>query len=43
MIKNNTPTISVVTVSYNAAALIEETILSVVDQTYDHVNYVIIL
>lgn len=42
MIKNNTPTISVVTVSYNAAALIEETILSVVDQTYDNVNYVII-
>lgn len=34
--------ITVVTVSYNAAATIEETILSVVDQTYDNIEYIVI-
>ena len=34
--------ISVVTVSYNAAATIEETILSVVDQTYNNIEYIVI-
>lgn len=34
--------ISVVTVSYNAATTIEETILSVVDQTYDNIEYIVI-
>lgn len=34
--------ISVVTVSYNAVATIEETILSVVDQTCDNIEYIVI-
>lgn len=34
--------ISVVTVSYNAAATIEATILSVLDQTYDNIEYLLI-
>lgn len=39
---NNKLKISVVTVSYNAAATIEETIQSVVNQTYDNIEYIII-
>lgn len=34
--------ISIVTVSFNAAATIEETIKSVVDQIYDNIEYIII-
>lgn len=34
--------ISIVTVSFNAAATIEATIKSVVDQTYDNIEYIII-
>lgn len=34
--------ISVITVSYNAASTIEETILSVVNQRYDNTEYIII-
>lgn len=36
------PQISIVTISYNAVAFIEETILSVVNQTYPHLDYIII-
>lgn len=39
--KNN-PVISVITVSYNAIETIEETILSVINQTYPNIEYIII-
>lgn len=38
----NKPIISVVTISYNAAVAIERTIKSVIKQTYDNIEYIII-
>jgi len=39
---NNNPLITIITVVYNAVSTIEKTILSVVNQTYDNVEYIII-
>jgi glycosyltransferase involved in cell wall biosynthesis len=36
------PLISIITVTFNAGALLEQTILSVLDQTYDNVEYIVV-
>lgn len=38
----NNPLISVVTVSYNAVTTIEKTILSVINQNYSNIEYIVI-
>ena len=39
---NISPSISIITVSYNAVATIEKTILSVINQSYSNIEYIII-
>jgi glycosyltransferase, family 2 len=39
---NNSPLISIITVSYNAVKTIEDTIISVLNQTYSNIEYIII-
>ena len=38
----NNPLVTIVTVSYNVVSTIERTILSVVNQTYSNIEYIII-
>ena len=38
----NSPLFSIITVTRNAAKVLEQTILSVINQTYDHVEFIII-
>ncbi len=38
----NKPLITIITVSYNAVSIIEETILSVINQTYPNIEYIVI-
>ena len=42
MYRHLTPKFSVITVTYNAAAVLEDTIQSVISQTYHHVEYIVI-
>ena len=38
-----TPKFSIITVTYNAEAVLEDTIQSVISQTYHHVEYILSL
>ena len=38
----NNPKISVVTVVYNSAALIENTVKSIINQSYSHIEYIVV-
>lgn len=39
---NKKPLISIITISYNSCLTIEDTILSVINQTYPHIEYIVI-
>lgn len=39
---NNLPRVSIITVCYNAVSAIQRTILSVLSQTYENIEYIII-
>ena len=36
------PRVSIITVTYNAEAVLEDTIQSVISQTYHHVEYILV-
>ena len=38
----NSPLITIITVVYNSVSYLEETIISVVNQTYENIEYIII-
>ena len=42
MTKHPNPVFSIITVSYNAGEIIEDTIQSVITQTYHHIEYIIV-
>lgn len=42
MYNHLTPTFSIITVTYNAEAVLEDTIQSVISQTYRHVEYILV-
>ena len=39
---DNYPRITIITVTYQAAAILEPTILSVIRQSYPHIKYIIV-
>ena len=43
MKKINPPLVTIITVSYNAVALIEKTMLSIINQSYSNIEYILLL
>ena len=37
-----TPTFTIITVTFNAEKTLEETMLSVISQTYHHIEYIVV-
>ena len=42
MNETNNPLISIVTVTYNCQSLIEETLINIINQTYEYIELIII-